>query len=342
VFHVHFAQPLVLLLLQLPLPALILWWAWRRRSALRFPQVDTLRRLPKGRSRWAQRTGVALRALGLAALIIALAGPQWPDEGSRLPTQGISIALVLDVSGSMAEKDFEWEGAKVSRLEAARKVLRRFIEGGTGPEGQQFAGRENDLLSLVVFATRPDTVCPLTLSHSVLEQILEQQQPRTVPVEARTNIGDALVEALTGLTEAGQGRKVIVLFTDGEHNVKPPALTPTQAAHLAGNLGIPIHVIDAGREGTEPSPFEDEKTNRARAQKYLKQVASISHGEYFQAGDTRALVEVCSQIDALERQEILTYQYRRYQEGFPWFSLGAFVCFFGIHLLEATFWRRLP
>ena len=48
--------------------------------------------------------------------------------------------------------------------------------------------------------------------------------------------------------KAGGRRKVLVLLSDGEHNVPPPALKPRQAAQLAGNLDVPIYVIDAGGE----------------------------------------------------------------------------------------------
>jgi Ca-activated chloride channel family protein len=341
VLSVHFAHPLVLLLLVL-VPLLLWWWRRWRRSALRFPQATLLRRLPAGRSAWVRRLGLVCRALGLICLIVALAGPRWPDIGSRIPTEGIAIAIVLDVSGSMAEKDFDWQGKKISRLEAAKEVFKLFVRGGIGPDGQQFSGRDNDLISLVVFATRPETACPLTLSHGVLEKILEEQQPRRVPTEARTNIGDALAWALNGLNRAGHVRKVMVLLSDGEHNVPPKALKPRQAAQLAGHFGVPIHVIDAGKEGSESSVIEEEKVNRDRAQTILKEVASITRGQYFQAGDTRALLQVCEQIDALERQQILSFQYRHYYEGFVWFALAAFVFFFSIHLLESTVWRRWP
>ena len=52
-------------------------------------------------------------------------------------------------------------------------------------------------MGLVAFATYPETVAPLTLSHSVLVEMLEQEQARP-PEEGQTNIGDAIAEALDG------------------------------------------------------------------------------------------------------------------------------------------------
>src|SRR5262245_55379027 len=167
-----FAFPWALLLLA-ALP-LTLWW-WRRgRATLRFSDLRPVQTLPLGRARAAQTGGVLLRLLALAALIIAAASPRWPDRSTRIETEGIAIAMVLDVSGSMAERDFLWEGQPVGRLEGVKKVFRRFVEGDS-----ERLGRPSDLIMLVVFAARPETACPLTFEHDPLLRILDEQQPRT-------------------------------------------------------------------------------------------------------------------------------------------------------------------
>src|SRR5205823_7665964 len=83
-------------------------WRWLRRSrgALRYPEAGSLRALPAGRRRLVQWGGAGMRALGLLLLIVALAGPRWPDLRTRVVTEGIALAMVVDVSGSMAEADF--------------------------------------------------------------------------------------------------------------------------------------------------------------------------------------------------------------------------------------------
>ncbi len=341
----QFAQPLWLLLALL-VPPLIWWWHRGRPSALRFSDTTTLRTLRRGRSRSAVWGGVGLRAAALLLLVVALAGPRWPDPGSRIPTEGIAIVLVVDVSGSMAERDFTWQGEPVRRIDAVKRALRLFVEGGNGPNGEHLEGRRTDLLGLVTFATVPESVCPLTLSHGVLLQMLEAEQPRTLPDEGRTNIGDAIAWGLHRLRAAGTRRKVIVLLTDGEHNVPPPALKPRQAAQLAGNSGVPIYTIDAG---SDVPPKEDSEAasdtsiaDRLNAKKILQEVARMTKGRYFQAGDTKALLEVCGQIDRLERREIESFQYRRYAEAYGWFGLAAFVLLLSVQVLELTVWRRIP
>ncbi len=340
----YFAQPLWLLLVLL-LPPLLWWWLRRRPAALRFSDTRPLTALPHGRSRVAFWGGLALRGLALLLLIVALAGPRWPDPGSRIPTEGIAIVLVVDVSGSMAERDFTWQGVPVRRLDAVKKALRLFVEGGAGVGGERLEGRRNDLLALVTFATMPESVCPLTLSHPVLLQLLDGEEPRTLPEEGRTNIGDAIAWGLHRLRPAAGRRRVMVLLTDGEHNVPPPALKPRQAAQLAGNMSVPIYTIDAGSDAPPKDgdgAAETSAADRLSAKKTLQEVARMTKGRYFQADNTQALLDVCGQIDRLERREIESFQYRRYAEWYPWFGLAAFALLLGVQMLDLTRWRRLP
>src|SRR5437868_4660040 len=91
-----FGHPWFLTLLLLVLP-LVWWWSRRRRRALRYPADILLAGLPAGRSQvalWGEWLG---RGLGLALLIVALAGPRWPDLHSRAPAEGIAIEMVVDV-----------------------------------------------------------------------------------------------------------------------------------------------------------------------------------------------------------------------------------------------------
>jgi Ca-activated chloride channel family protein len=337
----HLANPWALLLLLLVPP--LVWWRWRQaHTALRHPGAAWLDNLPPGRGLLAQRGGILLRALALLLLIIALAGPRWPDGRTRLPTEGIAIVMLVDVSGSMAEPDFNWDGEPVSRLDAVKRVFRLFVDGGEGPGGVQLQGRDADLIGLVVFATRPESPCPLTLSHSVLLSMLDVERPRHVPDEAQTNLSDAIVLGLHRLRSAGPRRKVLVLLSDGEHNVPAPRSqwTPRQAAQIAASLDVPIYAIDAS--GATSSGREGNGTGSGDGGRALQDVAAITRGRYFTARDTDALLGVCREIDELERQEIRSFQYRRYYEGYPWLALGAFLAWTSALVLEMTVWRRVP
>jgi Ca-activated chloride channel family protein len=335
---VEFARPFFLLLI--PAVPLLVWlWLHRRIGAIRFSSTRLLKGLPLGRSRWVRWGGAIARGAALLLLVLALAGLRWPDRRTRIPTQGIALQLIADVSGSMAEPDFAWEGSPITRLEAVKKVFHLFIEGGEGPHHITLEGRPNDLVGLVTFATWPETACPLTLSHSVLLEMLDAEKPRSLPDEARTNIGDALAWGLYRLERTPALRKIVVLLTDGEHNVPPPALTPRQAAQLAANQHIVVYTIDAGGVGLEggaPNP------QRISAEEGLRAIAEITGGQYLRASDTSSLLAACRVIDQLERHEIHSFIYRRYHDAYPWAGLAALILWTGIFALEKTWWNRLP
>jgi Ca-activated chloride channel family protein len=313
---------------------------------------------------------IGLRAAGLLFLILALAGPRWPDRGSRITSEGIAIEMVVDASGSMATPDFTWQGQAISRLEGVKKAFRLFVKGGdieprtavSGSSAAQqvhFEGRPNDLIGLVTFARWPKTSCPLTLSHSVLLRLMEVEKPRTVPTESESNIGDAIAWGLVRLGKAKAKRKVMILLSDGEHNVPPPALTPRQAAQLAANLGVPIYAIDAGsliedrgskiEEKIEDRESPNEHANkesaekiRAAAEKTMAAIAQITGGRHFKVQDADSLLQVCREIDRLETQEIQSFQYRHYFEGYPLLGLTSFSFLALVGLLELTLFRKTP
>jgi Ca-activated chloride channel family protein len=349
---IQFANPAFLLLTLLA--PLLMWRLFvAKRTTLRYPIGRFLSSLPGGRARVARWGGAILRTLAFVLLAVALAGPRTPDLHTRIDAEGVAIVMLVDVSGSMATHDFDWHGDSISRLDAVKRVFRLFIAGGAGsdatPDGgdaRPFQGRPTDAIGLVVFATRPVTACPLTLSHSVLLRLLDDEKPRSIPGESETNISDAVTLGLRRLESAGSRRKVLVLLTDGEHNVPNPRSdwTPRQAAQIAASLDAPIYTIDAGgavgaasEEGDDSSPLV-----RQRAVETLQDVAKITHGQYYRAGDTAGLLDACRAIDRLERTDVESYQYRRYHEGYPWFAGAALLLFAAAIGLDFTLWRRLP
>jgi Ca-activated chloride channel family protein len=338
---IEFTRPWLLLLAP---AALLLGWLrlCARGPALGYSSLALFAGLPQGKTGLARWVGAGARTVALLLLVVALAGPRWPDRKTRLPAEGIAIEVVLDTSGSMSERDFSWQGRQVSRLEAAQEVLRRFVVGGAGPEGQGAGGRPDDLVGLITFARWPRSACPLTLSHPALVHILDAQQPELLPTESQTNIGDSLCLALDRLQSAPNARRVIVLITDGEHNVPPPALTPRQAAQLAANLRVPVYVIDAGGGEANATRAPGALTARAVARRSLEAVAGMTGGRYFAASDAAGLNAVCGQIDRLERTGVPSFSYRRYSEGYALAALVALVLWVGVLALEQTVWRRLP
>jgi Ca-activated chloride channel family protein len=333
-----FSHPWLLLLL--PAVPLLAWWRLRhRRSALRFSDARLIESLPQNRARYIRRFDAILHAAALFAMIAALAGPRRPLP-TPIQTEGIAIVLAVDVSGSMREIDFEWNGVQISRLEAVKRAFGLFVIGGIGPDGQIFAGRPSDLIGLVTFATYPEPTAPLTLSHLVLIHLLEAEQGRPLD-ESQTNIGDAIAEAVALLDKAGDRRKVLILLSDGEHNFPGPAHAPTESprwgAQRAQDLGIPIYAIDAGTDAGASDPAA-----RAAGIAGMREIAEMTGGKAFSARDGEALLGACREIDKLERRPIQSFRYQRYRNIHTPFGLAAVVLLLLARLLDATAGRRIP
>src|SRR5437867_2775980 len=69
----------------------------------------------------------ALRWLSLALFIIALAQPRLTRSETRIKASGVDIVVVMDMSYSMADEDFEIRGQPADRWTMAKEVLKKFI-----------------------------------------------------------------------------------------------------------------------------------------------------------------------------------------------------------------------
>jgi len=320
----RFQAPAFLILLAV-IP--LIWWRWlspRRRGAIRFSELGRLRRLG---ATWATRARVilpVLRSLTVASLVVALARPQKGNELTRIYAEGIAIQMVVDVSGSMRAMDFVFDKQRHNRLDAVKRVFRRFVEGGDG-----LAGRDSDLIGMITFARYADVKCPLTFDHANLLRVLEQTKIVTERSEDGTAIGDAIalgVERLrqvrvtpagTPAAETGQVKsRVMILLTDGRQNAGQ--LDPIRAAQIAKAFDIKIYTIGAGTKGLAPYPVKDFFGNVMLRpmpveidEETLKKVAEITGGRYFRATDLDSLKRIYAEIDQLERTRT---EERRYME----------------------------
>ncbi|HET7583322.1 MAG TPA: VWA domain-containing protein [Gemmatimonadaceae bacterium] len=325
--RITFAAPWALLLLAL-LPA---WWVWRRHRRARaivFSRADVLARGPRS-GRGITRTLFVARNLLIAGLVIALARPRSGARAEDVTSEGINIALVLDLSSSMLSEDFQPQ----NRLEVAKEKVKRFI-----------AGRRSDRIGLVAFAGEALTQVPLTVDYPVLLAAVDNLQPGQL--EDGTAIGTAIATAANRLRDAPGGSRVMILLTDGVNN--HGAIDPRTAAQAAREFGIRIYTIGVGTEGMAPVPVGRGLTGLRYEyrpveidERLLSDVARVTNGRYFRARDAAALERIYQQIDALERAPVHTHTYVRYTELFRWPLALALIAFLAEMILLAR-WGPLP
>lgn len=330
------------LLLAAPLAVPLAWWLGRRRRpAVRYSDTSLAGATPAAGATVAGWGPAALRGLAVLLAVLAAANPRAPDLTTRLPVDGVAVVLVLDLSGSMNAPDFDPAAVPpVTRLDAAKAAFRLFVAGGEA-DGVRSAGRPNDQIGLVTFAAVAETACPLTHNHPVLLQVLDGLQSKS-GVDAGTNLGDAVGEALVRLTQLEKAgdrrRRVMVVLSDGEHNAADK-LSPGQAAQLAARLSVPVYTIDCGGEAGGTA---DERRQRADGRAALEQVAEVSGGRPLAAADPAELFRAFAQIDQWTTAPADSFRYRRHHPFGWWCGLAAAGVVLLLGLLERTWWRRIP
>lgn len=319
-----FAHPyLLLLLLLLPLAA---WLKGRRGQppAFVYSSVQLLRAVTNVTRAKSGGFLAALRWLVLALFIIALSQPRLTKfDTSKATASGVDIVVAFDISGSMAQADFEVRGQRVNRFEMARAVLQDFIRK-----------RPNDRIGLVVFALQAFVATPLTLDHDFLLSNLERT--RLGMIEWRgTAIGSALSTAINRVRDLQSKSKIVILMTDGRSNAGKVA--PLTAAEAAQALGVKIYTIGVGNQDPRLSPDGD-----VIDAEMLQKVADMTGGRFYLADNAKRFQEIYAEIDQLEKTEAEVKKLAHHTELFAWFiSVGLAVLLTEIALGQTVF-RRLP
>src|SRR5437588_8494731 len=263
-----FAQPWFLLgLLALPLLA---WLRGNRggAAAVVFSSTASLRSLGRVAKSRAGSFLASLVLLALASLTIALARPQLGKTMTHVEASGIDIMVLIDVSGSMLTEDYTIGGHRANRLDTIKEVTKKFIEG-----------RPNDRIGIVAFGGQPYLVSPLTLDHDWLFQNLDRV--RIGLVEDGTAIGSAIASGCNRLRDRESKSRVLILLTDGDNNAGK--VTPETAAEAAKALGVKLHAIGAGTNGTAPFPVTDQ-SGRAITDMFGNQVYQNVRVEFNEEG----------------------------------------------------------
>lgn len=239
----------------------------------------------------AAKSGCFLLLLIWALSVAALCRPQWVGEPHKIHQQSRDIVLVVDISKSMLEQDFAYQGRYYDRLTAVKNVVSHFAEE-----------RVDDRLALVVFGTRAYVQVPLTYDRASLQETLFNIDAGMAGNS--TSIGDAVGLALKHLAgdETQTENKVIVLLTDGENN--DGSISFPQAIKLAAEEKVKFYTIGvvSDTESFFGGLFSLPK-NSDLDEASLKQLAAVTKGNYYRAKDVGSLFQIYDDINRLEAQD---------------------------------------
>ena len=137
------------------------------------------------------------------------------------------------------------------------------------------------------------------------------------------------------------------MLTDGENN--EGQISPQAAAQAAKALDVRVYTIGVGTAGGGGRVVPRAGGLRAVVapqfeldEELLKEIASVTDGEYFNVTNDDAMEGVFETIDKLEKTEIESTERVLYDELFNWFVFPALLLLLAERLLMTTRLRRIP
>jgi Ca-activated chloride channel family protein len=276
-----------------------------------------------------RRLPTLLLVISLALIGIALLDPVLPYAESRIHSQGLDIAIALDLSSSMQEpmSKTTWAtgatgvtGPKPvpTRLEATKAAIKTFVQL-----------RHDDRLGLVVFSDHAYVISPLTFDHDYLLRYIDTVDDQMLRGEGMTAIGDglALSDFLLARQSTSQGHRnqVVVIFTDGENNI---GRDPRDVLREADAAHVRVHMVGLA--------FEAEVKKKPEVQQLVRAVRQQG-GRYFTADTADELTAASRAIDNVEKGVLISQTYQHDAPVYQWFAVPALVC-----LVLAMILRVLP
>lgn len=279
----------------IPLPLLIFWLLppLRMKSAsLLLPNLGKAQEYTHQKARSSalvkRRKFIAWIVLILIWVLVvsALSSPRLVGEPEKKVKTSRNFLIVADISFSMAQKDWEIEGERVSRWTAVKHVMHDFI-----------SRREGDRMGLIFFGSSAYIQAPFTPDLETVDQMLEEADVGMAG--QMTNIGKAIVKGIEMFDQDSLETKVMLLLTDGVD--AGTDILPLDAADLARNDSILVYTIGIGDPESGNSDL-DEVT--------LEEISDMTGAQYFRAIDSERLEEIYQELDRLEPMEFEEEEYR--------------------------------
>ena len=266
-----------------------------------------------------------IRLLAIVAVGLALMDPRIPSRDRFTRLEGLDIIAVIDLSSSMLEALGGWGDYKAKYEAWARD--RSLLERSQGPSDIPIpetrleavknglsafvAKRDEDRVALIGFSENTYIISPLTLDHGYLDKYIHLIDGNLLLGEGVSAVGDGIAEAMNMFQRTGDAEtrnKVIVVFTDGEHNY---GRDPLEVLSEARYYGYRVYLIgvDLGAEVT-------------RKEKLQQLVLAVREtgGEYFDALDREQLDEAYRTIDRMEKGVFVQRTVERNVPVFEWFA----------------------
>lgn len=289
---VNISQLPIILFMIITLIGLIALTLFRKSSLRRaFFSLEQLSLIKRQKIKGVTTSKIICLVVITIMLGIALLDPRGSSLSSDLKLEGMDIVFVYDISRSMDAEDIQ-----PSRLTLAKSLGEQLVNSLAG-----------NRIGLVAFAADAIRLLPLTTDSGAVELFLRELSTDMIGSQS-TDIGKALEEALKNFKEDTLTHKAIILLSDGE-NLDGDI---NNALDQIKKQGISLFILGIGTEaGGTVLNINGSKTNVLKNligqeiiskldQKYLKQLASDSGGEYL-LGSRISAQKLIGLIDNIEK-----------------------------------------
>lgn len=268
--NINFEHPYALLLIVLFI--IIEFIAPIKNSSIYFPHANVVKRFSSKSSNYL----FILKWVAIVTFLLALASPYKSNKIVKQNHKGYDISMVVDVSGSMQERNFSITSTD-SKFDIVKRIVSKFI-----------IKRKNDNVGLIVFADYPVLISPPTYDKQWLVKLFSVVKIGVAGVQ--TAIYDAMLQAIKLIKDSNAKKKIIILLTDGQNTTGTvPENIVIEA--LKDYKNIKVYTIGIG---------DDSNYNRDE----LEKISKVSGGKFYSANDSQALGNIYKQIDRLERSKI--------------------------------------
>lgn len=227
-----------------------------------------------------------LFALGLAALLVAIARPLLGFQPIEVERSSVDFLVALDLSRSMLAEDAEGK----ARLDAAKAGVAALLDR-----------LDSDRAGLIAFAGEAFLSAPITQDHEAVKRNVTALDTKSI-AKPGSDMGKAIELAVKTFENGKYETKALVLLTDGEELQGDAVI----AAREASRKGVMIFTVGVGsslgaripdkKEGgvvkTAKNEFGREVTTRLN-ERMLQQLAATGRGFYEPLGkDGAGLIAV--------------------------------------------------
>ena len=289
----------------------------RKKVALRYASLSIVKEAMGAGQSVRRHVPPLLILLALTTMFFAVSRPV---AVVTLPSQHETVILAMDVSGSMRATDVQ-----PNRLAASQAAAKAFVaeQPPTTRIGVvEFAAtaslvqtptrnREDIIASIDRFQLQRGTA----IGSGIIVSLATLFPNAGIDVSKliygryarRSNLLDPAREAekkdFKPVPPGSYSSGAIILLTDGQRTTGPDSL---EAARMAADRGVRIFTVGIGTKGGETIGFEGWSMRVRLDEETLKNIANVTRGEYFYAGNATDLVKVYKTLNSrlvLEKKE---------------------------------------